>query len=69
MNTKFTITIKSNKKDNTVDFLYKRKDIVPVADNKEKAFLVFAEQLLRGVLDTGFTIGNKGEDNGEKIPE
>lgn len=64
MNTRFTITVKSNQKDDTVDFIYKRKDITPITDMKEKAFLIFVEQLLRGVLDNGFTMKGKEEQNG-----
>lgn len=68
INTKFTIQIKTNEKDNTVDFIYNRKDIAKLTDKKEFAFVVFAEQLIRGVLDNGFTLGNKvGDKDGEDI--
>ena len=65
INTKFTITVKTNKKDETIDFIYKRKDITPVTDMKEKAFLVFVEQLVRGVLDNGFN--SKRKEDGETM--
>lgn len=68
INTKFTIQIKTNEKDNTIDFIYNRKDLTKITDKKEFAFVVFAEQLLRGVLDNGFTMGNKVEGkNGKKV--
>lgn len=59
MKTKFTITIKDNKKDNTVEFVYNRKDLEPVENKDQKAFLIFVEQLIRGVLDNGFTVKEK----------
>ena len=55
MKTRFTITIKDNKKDNTVEFIYNRKDLEQVENKDQKAFLIFVEQLIRGVLDNGFT--------------
>lgn len=63
MKTKFTITVQSNEKDNTVEFVYSRKDLMPVEDMKEKAFLIFVEQLLRGVLDNGFTLNTEKKEN------
>lgn len=70
INTKFTIQIKTNEKDNTIDFIYRRKDLTKITDKKEFAFVVFAEQLIRGVLDQGFTKGNKmGDEDGNKVSE
>lgn len=63
MKTKFTITVQSNEKDNTVDFLYSKKDLEQPKDMKEKAFLIFVEQLLRGVLDNGFTLNMEKKEN------
>lgn len=59
MKTRFTITIKDNKKDNTVEFIYNRKDLEQVENKDQKAFLIFVEQLIRGVLDNGFIKENK----------
>ena len=67
MKTRFTITVQSNEKDNTIDFLYKRKDLVPVEDMKEKAFLIFVEQVIRTTLDNGFTINIERKENGESV--
>lgn len=67
MKTKFTITVQSNKKDNTIDFLYKRKDLMPVEDMQEKAFLIFVEQVIRTTLDNGFTINIERKENGESV--
>lgn len=70
INTKFTIQIKTNEKNNTIDFIYKRKDLTKITDKKEFAFVVFAEQLLRTTLDKGFTMGNKvGDEDGNKVSE
>lgn len=66
INTRFTINIKTNTKDNTIDFIYKRKDLTPLENNQEKAFIIFAEQLIRGVLDKGFAQGT-GDNNGESV--
>lgn len=63
INSKLTITIKTDKKGENIDFIYKRKDILPLEDKKEKAFMIFVEQLIRGVLDNGFTA--KGSEDGE----
>lgn len=67
MKTKFTITVKSNK--DTVDFLYKRKDLEQPKDMNEKAFLIFVEQMLRTTLDNGFTVNitPKEDKDGKKI--
>lgn len=67
MKTRFTITVQSNEKDNTIDFLYKRKDLVPVEDMKEKAFLIFVEQVIRTTLDNGFTINIERKEDGESV--
>lgn len=70
MKTRFTITVQSNKKDNTIDFLYKRKDLVPVEDMKEKAFLIFVEQVIRTTLDNGFTINiERKEEDGKSVEQ
>ena len=67
MKTKFTITVQSN--NDTVDFIYKRKDLEQPKDMNEKAFLIFVEQMLRATLDNGFTVSitPKEDKNGEKI--
>lgn len=65
INSKITITIKTDKKGENIDFIYKRKDITPIEDKKEKAFMIFVEQLVRGVLDNGFTA--KGKEDGETV--
>lgn len=67
MKTRFTITVQSNKKDNTIDFLYRRKDLMPVEDMQEKAFLIFVEQVIRTTLDNGFTINIERKENGESV--
>ena len=67
MKTRFTITVQSNEKDNTIDFLYKRKDLMPVEDMKEKAFLIFVEQVIRTTLDNGFTINIERKEDGEPV--
>ena len=70
MKTRFTITVQSNEKDNTIDFLYKRKDLMPVEDMKEKAFLIFVEQVIRTTLDNGFTINiERKEEDGKSVEE
>ena len=63
MKTKFIILVKSNEKKNTVDFVYSKKDLEQPKDMKEKAFLIFVEQLLRGVLDNGFTLNAEKKEN------
>lgn len=67
MKTRFTITVQSN--DETVDFLYKRKDLEQPKDMNEKAFLIYVEQMLRTMLDNGFTINvaPKEDKDGKKI--
>lgn len=69
MKTRFTITVQSNEKDNTIDFLYKRKDLIPVEDMKEKAFLIFVEQVIRTTLDNGFTINIERKEDGKPVEE
>lgn len=69
MKTRFTITVQSNEKDNTIDFLYKRKDLVPVEDMKEKAFLIFVEQVIRTTLDNGFTINIERKEDGKSVEQ
>lgn len=69
MKTKFTITVQSNEKDNTIDFLYKRKDLMPVEDMKEKAFLIFVEQVIRTTLDNGFTINIERKEDGKSVEQ
>lgn len=69
MKTKFIILVKSNEKENTVDFIYSKKDLEQPKDMNEKAFLIYVEQMLRAMLDNGFTVNvaPKEDKDGEKI--
>lgn len=68
MKTRITIDIVSNYEENTVDFIYNREDLEKPKDKDEAAFLIFVAQLIRGVLDNGFT-AMKGKEDGKSVEE
>ena len=68
MKTILTLDIVSNYVENTVDFIYNLEDIEKPKDKDEEAFLIFVSQLIRGVLDNGFT-AIKDKKDGESMEE
>ena len=60
------MVIVTKNEEKTVDFIYSREDLEKPKDKDEAAFLIFVAQLIRGVLDNGFT-AMKGKEDGEPV--
>ena len=70
IDTTLTVHIKTDKKNENVDFRYKRKDRVEITDVNEKLLVMYAEQLIRSMLETGMIAPKiQRKEDGETVAE
>lgn len=70
IDSKIIVHIKTDKKNQNVDFVYSRKDLIPLEDKNEMLLVMYAEQIVRSMIETGMIAPKmKGENDGEKISE
>lgn len=71
IDTVLTVHIKTDKKNENVDFRYKRKDRVEITDINEKLLVMYAEQIIRNLIETGMIAPKieKGKEDGETVAE
>ena len=68
IDTKIIIHIKTDAKGENVDFTYKRKDLKPLEDNNAKLLVMYAEQIVRFMIESGM-VAPKAKDvkDGEPV--
>lgn len=70
INSKIIINIKTDKKNQNVDFVYSRKDLKPLTDKNEMLLVMYAENIVRSMIEKGMIAPKmKGENNGDKVSE
>ena len=72
IDTILTVHIKTDKKNENVDFRYKRKDKVEITDTNEKLLVMYAEQIIRSMIETGMIapkFEKKEGNNGDSVAE
>lgn len=67
IDSKIIVHIKTDKKNKNVDFVYSRKDLIPLEDKNEMLLVMYAEQIVRSMIETGMIAPKmKEKDDGEK---
>ena len=70
IDTILTVHIKTDKKNENVDFRYKRKDRVEITDVNEKLLVMYAEQIIRSMIETGMIAPKiQRKEDGETVAE
>jgi hypothetical protein len=70
IDSKITVRIKTDKKGENVSFTYKRKDLHPLEDTESKLLVMYAEQLVRSMIETGMIAPKiERKEDGKDIPE
>lgn len=70
IDSKITVRIKTDKKGENVSFTYHRKDLHPLEDTESKLLVMYAEQLIRSMIETGMIAPKiKGEENGKSVEQ
>ena len=70
IDSKITVRIKTDPKGENVTFTYKRKDLHPLEDTNAKLLVMYAEQIIRSMIETGIIapkFEKKEESNGESL--
>ena len=70
IDSKITVRIKTDPKGENVTFTYKRKDLHPLEDTNAKLLVMYAEQIIRSMIETGMIAPktqNKETENGESL--
>lgn len=68
IDSKITVRIKTDKKGENVSFVYHRKDLHPLEDTESKLLVMYAEQLIRSMIETGMIAPKtKKEKDGKNI--
>lgn len=70
IDSKIIVHIKTDHKNQNVDFSYKRIDKKPLEDKNEMLLVMYAEQIVRSMIETGMIAPKmKGENYGDKVSE
>lgn len=70
IDTILSVHIKTDKKNENVDFRYKRKDRVEITDINEKLLVMYAEGIIRNMLETGMIAPKiERKEDGETVAE
>lgn len=70
IDSKIIVHIKTDKKNQNVDFVYSRKDLIPLEDKNEMLLVMYAEQIVRSMIESGMIAPKqKGGDYGKKVSE
>jgi hypothetical protein len=70
IDSKITVRIKTDKKGENVTFTYSRKDLHPLEDTNSKLLVMYAEQIVRSMIETGMIAPKmKEEENGKSLEE
>lgn len=68
IDSKIIVHIKTDHKNQNVDFTYKRIDKKPLTDKNEMLLVMYAEQIVRSMIESGMIAPKiKGEKDGEDI--
>jgi len=68
IDSKITVHIKTDKKGENVTFQYKRKDLKPLEDTNAKLLVMYTEQIIRSMIETGMIAPKmKEEENGKSV--
>lgn len=70
IDSKIIVHIKTDNKNKNVDFTYKRIDKKPLDDKNEMLLVLYAEQIVRSMIEKGMVCPPmKGDDDGKAITE
>lgn len=70
INSKIIINIKTDKKNKNVDFVYSRKDLIPLEDKNEMLLVMYCEGIVRNMIEKGLVAPKiKGKEDGNKDSE
>ena len=72
IDSKITVHIKTDKKGENVVFQYKRKDLKPLEETNAKLLVMYAEQIIRSMIETGMIapkFEKKEENDGKSVEE
>lgn len=70
IDSKITVRIKTDKKGENVSFSYHRKDLHPLEDTESKLLVMYAEQIIRSMIETGMIAPKiERKEDGKDIPE
>ena len=70
IDSKIIVHIKTDHKNKNVDFVYSRIDKKPLDDKNEMLLVMYAEQIVRSMIETGMIAPKpKGEKNGGGVSE
>lgn len=71
IDSKITVRIKTDKKGENVSFTYKRKDLHPLEDAESKLLVMYAEQIIRSMIETGIIAPKieKKEEDGKSVEQ
>lgn len=70
IDSKIIVHIKTDHKNQNVDFCYKRIDKKPLEDKNEMLLVMYAENIVRSMIETGMIAPKmKGENDGEEVSE
>lgn len=70
IDSKITVRIKTDPKGENVTFTYKRKDLHPLEDTNAKLLVMYCEQIIRSMIETGMIVPKfekKEQENGESV--
>ena len=70
IDSKIIVHIKTDHKNQNVDFTYRRVDKKPLTEKNEMLLVMYAEQIVRSMIESGMIAPKmKGDDDGKKVPE
>lgn len=70
IDSKITVRIKTDKKGENVSFTYHRKDLQPLEDTESKLLVMYAEQIVRSMIETGMIAPKiERKENGKSVEE
>lgn len=70
IDSKITVRIKTDKKGENVSFTYHRKDLQPLEDTESKLLVMYAEQIVRSMIETGMIAPKiERKEDGKDISE
>ena len=68
IDSKIIVHIKTDHKNQNVDFTYKRIDKKPLEDKNEMLLVMYAEQIVRSMIESGMIAPKmKGDKNGKTV--
>lgn len=66
IDSKITVHIKTDKKGENVVFQYKRKDLKPLEETNAKLLVMYAEGIIRNIIEKGLIVPPQKEKKDEQ---